>query len=536
VTARARAGAGVALTVLALAALQVVLATYDWLPELDLARMAAPSWDLVVVVALALATGLGRWPRGAVAALLGFLAVFVVAAGLLGFGQGFAVREFGYDVSLALDLQYVPELFHMMWRTESGAWFAFHLACLIVAAGVLIAAVVAALVHLHRRARDVRGRRAVALGVAAYLALGAATLGPSGPLVVVAFEQLDFALHRSDRLREIGRTLEEESRALRRDPLVLGSDPPSIYVIVVESYGQAIFARDDLAGVEAEIVAGAAELATAGGYTIRSRLLRSPVFGGSSWMADATMLCGVKIRNQKRYAALYESDLECLPRTLAKAGYHRVLAAANTTFIDDRFRKMFPFDRSYLRDDFGYVGPRYSWSYVPDQFVLHAVDRLELAPPRDRPVFAFFMLTSSHHPWRKVPAYLERWEDLGDGAIYDTLPAESYANNFVTGEYLRGYAASTRYAMRTVFDYLLRLPAERRPLILVLGDHQPRRPVGDLKHDPWTVPVHVLSRDPALVEGFAALGYAPGIVPVETAGAAGLERLVDHLQAALGAR
>ena len=34
---------------------------------------------------------------------------------------------------------------------------------------------------------------------------------------------------------------------------------------------------------------------------------------------------------------------------------------------------------------------------------------------------------------------------------------------------------------------------------------------------PWTVPVHVLSRDPGLVAPFAGLGYAAGVAPPDGA-------------------
>jgi hypothetical protein len=295
----------------------------------------------------------------------------------------------------------------------------------------------------------------------------------------------------------------------------------------------AVFDRPRFAELRQWIEGQAGELGLAG-YTIRSRRMTSPVFGGSSWMADASLLCGLAIGDQVRYASLFQADLECLPRTLARFGYRTILAAANTTFADEDFRRRFPFDQLYLKDDLGYRGPRFSWSYVPDQFVLNAIDQREIAPPAGRPLFAFFMLTSSHHPWRRVPPYVSRWEQLGDGSIYHDLPAATFANNFVSGErYAAGFEASTRYSLRSVFDYLQRLPTDRMPLVVVMGDHQPRSPVAEMEVDDWTVPIHVLSRDPALLAGFAAEGYAAGVAPDRAAGAPGLEALIDQLSRAL---
>jgi hypothetical protein len=49
-------------------------------------------------------------------------------------------------------------------------------------------------------------------------------------------------------------------------------------------------------------------------------------------------------------------------------------------------------------------------------------------------------------------------------------------------------------------------------LVVILGDHQPPAFVGGAQL-PWTVPIHVLSRDPDLLRPFAARLYAPGIEP-----------------------
>jgi hypothetical protein len=49
-------------------------------------------------------------------------------------------------------------------------------------------------------------------------------------------------------------------------------------------------------------------------------------------------------------------------------------------------------------------------------------------------------------------------------------------------------------------------------LVIMLGDHQPVREVsgGDENH---AVPVHVVTRDPKLIEPFVARGYVRGMRP-----------------------
>ncbi len=49
-------------------------------------------------------------------------------------------------------------------------------------------------------------------------------------------------------------------------------------------------------------------------------------------------------------------------------------------------------------------------------------------------------------------------------------------------------------------------------LVIILGDHQPPSFIAGEKQ-PWTVPIHVLSRDPDLLRPFRALGYVDGALP-----------------------
>jgi hypothetical protein len=67
----------------------------------------------------------------------------------------------------------------------------------------------------------------------------------------------------------------------------------------------------------------------------------------------------------------------------------------------------------------------------------------------------------------------------------------------------------------------------RDALVIVLGDHQPPGVAGG---DPSrAVPVHVLSRDPRLVERFAAAGYAPGMRPPDGGAVPAMESFLPAL-------
>lgn len=106
-------------------------------------------------------------------------------------------------------------------------------------------------------------------------------------------------------------------------------------------------------------------------------------------------------------------------------------------------------------------------------------------------------------------------------------------------QYKPAYRQSIDYALLTIESYLQRLPADDRSLIIVLGDHQPRRPVASMKKSPWWVPIHVLSRDPGAVDRFGRVGYLPGIIPGRPGprqAVVPMERFVSELFTAYGAR
>ena len=96
---------------------------------------------------------------------------------------------------------------------------------------------------------------------------------------------------------------------------------------------------------------------------------------------------------------------------------------------------------------------------------------------------------------------------------------------------------SVEYSLATIASYLERLPPDERALVIVLGDHQPQQPIASRWKDDRYVPIHVLARDPRLLERFARFGFTPGILPPPPAGApAGHAQLMAELLSALGAR
>jgi hypothetical protein len=161
---------------------------------------------------------------------------------------------------------------------------------------------------------------------------------------------------------------------------------------------------------------------------------------------------------------------------------------------------------------------------MTDQFVLDAIHRREVAAA-EQPLLLQYVLISSHYPFNLIPRYFEDWSVIGDGSIYaredsvTVLPIPPGSNT--AGP--EGYVAAMRYELNLITEYVTRfLPDDDRALVVVLGDHQPYSGVTG-KGKPWSVPIHVVSRDPQVLEPFRRRGYTPGWIPRQSPPHPGME-------------
>jgi len=77
-----------------------------------------------------------------------------------------------------------------------------------------------------------------------------------------------------------------------------------------------------------------------------------------------------------------------------------------------------------------------------------------------------------------------------------------------------------------------KLARREEGLVILIGDHQPPAIVGGQSQPPWTVPIHVLSRDPELVAPFLADGYVSGLDPTQAPPHLGMETFLGRFLAA----
>jgi hypothetical protein len=192
------------------------------------------------------------------------------------------------------------------------------------------------------------------------------------------------------------------------------------------------------------------------------------------------------------------------------------------------------YDAVHDSRDVGYRGPRFGYPTMPDQYVLEALHRLELARRHRPPLFAEVDLVSSHIPWTRIPRLIP-WNEVGDGSVFHRVPAEVSSRDalFSDRDAARAaYGHSIEYTLSTIFSFVQRY-GRRNLVLIVLGDHQPATIITgeDASHD---VPVSVIAHDRAVLHRIAGWGWQNGMRPSSQAPVWRMNAFRDRFLTAFG--
>lgn len=285
-----------------------------------------------------------------------------------------------------------------------------------------------------------------------------------------------------------------------------------VIVVFIESYGRASLDNPLYAATHLPLLAGAEARLRQAGLAMRTGWLTSPIEGGQSWLAHATLATGLPVPDQIRYGALIASPRRSLFQIAADNGWRTAAISPAITMAWPEGARL-GFETLIDRDAMGYRGPPFNWITMPDQFTLARFrDRL---PPDDRPLFAQVTLISSHAPWVPVPVPVA-WDAVGDGQVFAPMvggdPPEVVWQD---PDRIRDqYRQSIAYALEVTLDWAARQgaahPDGTAPLVLVLGDHPP---VGFVSGVPGRdVPAHLIG-PPDVVARVVGWGWTEGLIP-----------------------
>jgi len=510
----------------------ILAAAVFWLVLIQPNHPAAMTWGALGMFPLewpALLLGLAALPagarltRGIRAALVTVLMVIVVAK-LADFAT---FTAYGRAFNLLVD----GHLIHAAWMLGSGSIGTGPAAAVVAGALAALAVLATALWWASGVWAGLTPPRpwrvAAALAFLPASAVAAAEVGhamrawelPSRPpgaafTARVGIERVQF-------YRAALRDAEEFRRKAAQDAFA-GADPAQlldrigdtdVFLLYVESYGRSSFLNPLYAPTHTGTLADIEARLAGRGLAMRSAFLTAPMVGGQSWLSHGTVASGLWTDNQRRYQAMLASGRRTLFHKAAEAGFHTaaVMPAITMAWPEAEF---FGFDTILPAAALGYRGLPFNWVTMPDQFTLKALERhlLEGAAGTDRaPVFTQVALISSHAPWVPVPELIA-WEDIGDGTVFNEMALSDDPPEVVWRDHDR-----VRDQFRRAVDYTLQVVgawaerhADRPPLLIVLGDHEPAPFVAQTPG--FDVPIHIIG-PPELVSLIADWGWHPGLLP-----------------------
>lgn len=291
---------------------------------------------------------------------------------------------------------------------------------------------------------------------------------------------------------------------------------PDIYLIFVESYGSVLYKRADFRVAYTALLDELEEQLHDAGWQASSALSDSPTWGGGSWMAYTSLLFGLRIDNHPQYLSLlnkYQVDTyPDMGSTLQAQGYHYAWMSSISRELDEqmwsKYERFLGVDQWLRYEDLEYSGPQYSWGPAPpDQYVLnYAVERLQAST--DKPLLFVTITQNSHYPWLEQPPLVEDWRTLRQEGFTDQAVSAKEQEEMQHSTRRQNYVAAIDYQLRMLVDFVLRNGNDNSLFILV-GDHQPPRV--SRRSDGWDTPIHIISKDQALIDAFGEYGFNPGL-------------------------
>ena len=333
-------------------------------------------------------------------------------------------------------------------------------------------------------------------------------------------------------------------------------DGADVLIVFAEAYGAVTLDRPEIARTLDSHRKKLTAAITASGRQVMSARLVSPTFGGASWLAHASLLAGLDMRDPTDYQLLLTTERPTLVRHFAANGYRTVgwLPGIQLPWPEGAF---YGFERYADAGRIGYASRPFGFWRIPDQASMALIHVQELggdfrstydanaAPGTDtasdnagdsgrtgkanspgprtaiaggavrQPRLIVFPTVTTHAPFRALPPYRDDWASLLGAEAFtedEVEAAEAVPTSWSSP--LPAYIASMRYQFDWLTDYLARY-APTNLVTIVIGDHQP---IGSVSgpDQPWDVPVHVIASNPALLERLEGAGFVTGLVPPAT--------------------
>jgi hypothetical protein len=282
-----------------------------------------------------------------------------------------------------------------------------------------------------------------------------------------------------------------------------------VLLMFLESYGAVTY---DDPGIARMVAPARDELAHAVADVDRhivSAYASSPTFGGGSWLAHASFMSGVEVRDTGDYMLLLTQQRETWPTLFREAGYRSiaVMPGMRSAWPEGAF---YQFDTIYDELALAYRGPDFGWWRIPDQFSLARIAALDAHGDSHAPLMVFMPTINTHIPFLPVPPYQADWQRVIDAEPYPQEDVDASLAERPDWEALGGpYADSFVYTFTYLAGYVRERAGADETLILI-GDHQPAASVAGVAAR-WDVPVHVVTSRADVAAALVKAGFVEGV-------------------------
>jgi len=515
VSSRLRTASGFAVTLGCVVLLWAALVAPAHVGELTASAFLRIPVEGLVLMGVALV--LRPWPRHLLAVVVGIALAGITVLKALDIGFS-AVLDRPFNP--ATDWSNLGPAIGVLAASSGVSKTTLRVAVAVLIAAVLGALIAAALRVTNRAARHRSAAYKFIAGLGSIAVLCAALGVTSGPGLPVAATSSAGLVAEQVRLLRAGLqashtftarlTSADRFAITPGSHLLTGLRGKDVLLVFVESYGRvAVQGSTFSPQVDRVLNQGTAELRAAG-WSSRSAFLTSPTFGGVSWLAHSTLQSGLWVDSPQRYTQLEASGRFTLSEAFKRAGWRTVFDIPSSPSPWPQGEHLYHFDKMYGTKDVGYVGPSFGYPKIPDQYTLAALYQRELASAPHKPVMAEVDLVSSHIPWAPLPRMVP-WDSLGNGAIYDPMPAEGHPPSYNPAQERVAYGQSIQYSLTALISFLQTFH-DNNLVLVVLGDHQPATFVSgeNASHD---VPVTVIAHDASVIDRIKSWGWDDGLLP-----------------------
>ena len=291
---------------------------------------------------------------------------------------------------------------------------------------------------------------------------------------------------------------------------------PNFYLLMIEAYGE-ILATWDMTPAYQALLQRVEERLGRAGYFAASAYTESPVHGGTSWLAIATVHTGILVNQPRAYYAMEIAgfSLPTLTNFFEGQGY-RSYTVQPGTMGRKGMGRLDVYNHDVVLDgmNMGYRGRKYGWGKIPDQYSLGTL-REKYFTHAPEPHYLFYMAVSTHYPWDDIPNYADDWHKLDDPRYVPSSAPDPNWPPFpetasIGSAFRRGYFQSVEYEWRLLSEFL-EAESSQDIVIAILGDHQPRLESNVPGEVTMNTPLHMLSRDSAFIASLAGAGFQSGL-------------------------